>query len=121
MSSSQQTSPKFSATRKILSIDQNFVNQIEGAAYGVAKDLNGMLSNLQGQMFQASKLTRSSFDIYDLTITNYCSTIQEAANKTKKLIILCESLDQEFSMVHKLAAQIKDIKQQVDVLQNVIR
>nr|CAG8442952.1 11879_t:CDS:2 [Entrophospora candida] len=99
---------------KILPIDTNLVDELEKQAQGISKDVETMFQHLQSQMFEATVLTKSSFEVYDQTIVKQGEAIETAIDKTKQLIELCVDLDKEFnSNVVGLSSKIKHIKQQI--------
>nr|CAG8437413.1 5830_t:CDS:2 [Entrophospora candida] len=82
---------------KILPIDTNLVDELEKQAQGISKDVETMFQHLQSQMFEATVLTKSSFEVYDQTIVKQGEAIETAIDKTKQLIELCVDLDKEFN------------------------
>ncbi|CAG8463047.1 6347_t:CDS:2 [Ambispora gerdemannii] len=102
-------------------VDPQMINQLEQEANAITKDLDCMLKKLKTKMFEASTITRESFDVYDQTVTNYCAAIEETSNKTCALINMCETFDKEFSNVYALAKNIKNIRKQLDALQYSIK
>ncbi|CAH1758122.1 10976_t:CDS:2 [Entrophospora sp. SA101] len=82
---------------KILPIDTNLVDELEKQAQGIFKDVETMFQHLQSQMFEATVLTKSSFEVYDQTIVKQGEAIETAIDKTKQLIELCVDLDKEFN------------------------
>ncbi|CAG8504198.1 10943_t:CDS:2 [Ambispora leptoticha] len=102
-------------------VNPQMINQLEQEANAITNDLDCMLKKLKMKMFEASTITRESFDVYDQTVTNYCAAIEETANKTRALINMCDALDKEFSNVNALAKNIKSIRKQLDALQYSIK
>ncbi|CAG8502446.1 8215_t:CDS:2 [Paraglomus occultum] len=91
---------------KEIPIDPQVINQLEEQATIVAENLDTMMKNVQERMYEACNATQLSFTVYEQSVDDYESAINEAAKNTRKLIELCDALNQEFNGVSALASKM---------------
>ncbi|RUS25055.1 hypothetical protein BC938DRAFT_472694 [Jimgerdemannia flammicorona] len=89
-----------------LSIDQTLLEDLESRALDVSANLDNVLSHLQTQMFEFSRLTLESISVYKLTSDNLTGTLDDCTKRTLELITQCDELDKDFAPLYALAAQI---------------
>ncbi|KAK9680223.1 hypothetical protein K7432_016002 [Basidiobolus ranarum] len=102
-----------------LTLDKFPIEELEREAVQLSHNLDEVLFDLERQMRDCAGFTLKSIEAYKLGIDSIGNTIEESISSTVELIRKCDELDKDFSSIHNLSAQIKNINQTLDILDNL--
>lgn len=102
-------------------IDHGALNDLESRAKDVAGNLDHLLGTLAASLKSMSVVSVQSVDAYKTSIQNVEDTVDVSVKNMYSLIAKCEELNDNMKPLYNMAAQIKDIKRTLDVLESVCK
>ncbi|KAF9128414.1 hypothetical protein BGW39_005074 [Mortierella sp. 14UC] len=103
-------------------IDVSLLEDIEQSALELSSQLDALLLSLQSQLYQAATVTLASVKVYESGLVDgVCGQVEACVEQATDLISRCDEMDKDMASMSNIAAQIKVIKQAVDILGTVIK
>ncbi|KAI8346938.1 hypothetical protein B0O80DRAFT_466513 [Mortierella sp. GBAus27b] len=103
-------------------IDVSLLEDIEQSAIQLSSQLDALLAGLKSQLQQAADSTLSSVKVYESTLVDgVCGQVAACVEQTTNLISRCDELDKDMASIAAIAAQVKAIKQAVDILDAAVK
>jgi len=76
------------------------------------------MGGLHAQLYAMSKITLQSVDAYQMSINNLGEVVDKCVADTSVLVSKADELNAEMAPIHNIAAQIKEIKRILEILEN---
>ena len=110
-----------SCLSEIPPIDPGILHDLESKAKEVSNNLDLMLGNLSNSMRAMTVVTDQHLHAYDSSVKHLSETVDSSIKTMYTLIAHCEQVDSRMAPIYKMAAQIKEIKRTLDILEGVCK
>ncbi|KAF9914227.1 hypothetical protein BX616_008709 [Lobosporangium transversale] len=98
-------------------IDVSLLEDMEQSALQLSSQLEALLSGIQANLQRAAAATLGSVKVYESTLVDgVCEQVKACVEQTTDLISRCDEMDKDMASVVAVAAQVRAIKQAVDIL-----
>ncbi|XP_065829398.1 BLOC-1-related complex subunit 6-like [Oscarella lobularis] len=102
-------------------LDRNALSDLEQQAKRVADGLDLMLGNLTNSLHYMSAVAVQCIDAYQQSVNEVGQAVDHGMKAMYALIAKCEGIASKMEPIEKLAQQIQDIKQTLDVLERACK
>ncbi|XP_065676024.1 BLOC-1-related complex subunit 6-like [Hydra vulgaris] len=100
-------------------VDPTVIKELEEQAKHTQVNLEKMILFLSNELRNITKISLESVETYCNTISNTHTEVESSIRSMYGLIAKCEELDQKMKPVAELALQVQNIKQSVDILEQL--
>ena len=106
---------------RISPVDPSVLREIEEQAKIASKSIAKMMTFLTKELGKGTSTTLEIVSVYDGTINNVHSEVEQNIKAMYGLIAKCEELDRKMKPLNELADQVKIIRETLDQLENACK